>query len=143
MSLHRVKLKKFYSSSTSDPQNLLSSPLSRPILGFQQKGGDAKFNPHSKTRVTKLSNGLTVASEDHWGSFATLGGKIDFLCHKLFEPNATVNIGIHANPFTLHDSLSIILFIIVVLTNAGSRNEVAYLGGINHFLEKLAYNVSL
>ncbi|XP_067944703.1 mitochondrial-processing peptidase subunit alpha-like [Watersipora subatra] len=87
-----------YYSSTNKIN--IDTPLSKPLPGISVVKGDTKFDSHSKTQVTKLSNGLTVASEDHWGQFATLG----------------------------------------VLVNSGSRNEVAYLGGINHFLEKLAYS---
>lgn len=84
-------------SSSSTPNTNLRIPLFETQAS---SGTKAKFNPHTKTQVTKLPNGLTVASEDHWGQFATLG----------------------------------------VLVNSGSRNEAAFASGVNHFLEKLAFN---
>lgn len=61
----------------------LTIPLSTPLTKLSKGGSAAKFNPHLTTQVTKLSNGLTVASEDHWGQFATLGGKFKY---SLFYP---------------------------------------------------------
>lgn len=55
------------------------------------------------TQVTKLDNGLRVASEKRFGLFSTVGLIID----------------------------------------SGPRYEVAYPSGVSHFLEKLAFNVSL
>lgn len=58
---------------------------------------------NTKTQVTRLANGLRVASEKRFGQFCTVGVVID----------------------------------------SGPRYEVAYPSGVSHFLEKLAFNVSV
>lgn len=72
------------------------------------------------TRVTTLSNGLRIASENRYGQFCTIGGENDSLKSVLGN---------------------YIAFLVVV--DSGCRYEVAYPSGVSHFLEKLAFHVSL
>ncbi|CAK9291941.1 unnamed protein product [Gordionus sp. m RMFG-2023] len=76
-------------------------PLSKPLPYLPNiKYFNENSQLSNETKITKLSNGLTVATENRFGHFCTVGVVID----------------------------------------SGSRYEVAYPSGINHFLEKLSFN---
>lgn len=75
------------------------------------------------TFVTRLQNGLLVASENRFGQFCTAGGKS-------IEGIRICNE---------HNLLNV--FSVLVIINSGSRFEVAYPSGVSHFLEKLAFQV--
>jgi mitochondrial-processing peptidase subunit alpha len=86
-----------------------------------------------KTNITQLPCGIRVASEVAYGEFCTVGGK--FLIHFYL----TCVVCIHHIYFFYHNLL---FYFLLVAINSGCRYEVAYPSGVNHFLEKLAFNVS-
>lgn len=69
-SLRRLSCR--FSSSSAD---IASTPLDHPLPNFPPPiyASSEQANAKSKTRVTRLANGLTVASENVFGHFATVG----------------------------------------------------------------------
>ena len=75
------------------------------------------------TSITRLSNGLRVASQEAFGQYSTIGG--------LHPPLSVSAVSCHV----------ISLGVSAVLVDAGSRYEVDYVSGVSHFLQKLAFQV--
>ena len=106
-------------------------PLDRPIPGLanpNQGGPDTASRTKdvmSDCRVTRLDNGLRVASQEAFGQYSTIGGE--------YWEGGCVN-------HMIYDQWHVFFF--AVLVDAGCRYEVEYTSGISHFLHKLAFQVS-
>lgn len=82
----------------------------------------------AKTEITKLSNGIRVATESSHGEFCTVGGIKIYIMYTRFYWNI--------------NNLTIKIYLWIVGINSGCRHEASYPNGVNHFLEKLAFGVS-
>lgn len=51
-------------------------PMDTPIPGLPKPIYSSLKEEHQNTQVTTLSNGLRVASENRFGEFCTVGGKV-------------------------------------------------------------------
>ena len=121
---------KLFLSSQSPPpppKNLaVSSDLTKAPPGFPPP--EHMFSKSSTSpglsHVTKLSNGLTVASEPKFGQYCTVGICID-------SGSRFVTM--------------FLLFIMLILWKRDrtfQRYEAAYPSGVSHFLEKLSFGVT-
>lgn len=48
--------------------------MDRPVLGLPTPIYATLQDEHQTTQITKLTNGLTVASENRFGEYSTVGG---------------------------------------------------------------------
>lgn len=117
---------KDFSWNTNIPSTtkVTDMPPMNEALKDLPKAVYANFREENQvTNVTTLPNGLRVASENRFGEFCTVGGRALLL------------------PLLYSFFFKLSQFLVIV--DSGSRYEVAYPSGISHFLEKLAFNVSL
>lgn len=96
-------------------------PLTVPLPGLPEPQYATLLPEHHNTKVTTLSNGLRVASENRFGQFFTVGG--DFKCQR--------NVILYFEVYSY----------LLVVIDSGPRYEIAYPSGVSHFLEKLAFHV--
>lgn len=89
--------------------------LSEPLRGVEPSAIRSHFIEDKETKITTLSNGLRVASQDKFGSQCAMGG--NFVLHS------------HILPYK-------------VIVNSGPRYEVNRMSGISHYLEKLGFHVT-
>lgn len=55
-------------------------PLTQALPGLGVPVYASSKSEHHATRVTTLSNGLRIASENRYGQFCTIGGELTFNC---------------------------------------------------------------
>lgn len=59
-------------------------PMNEPVPGLPTPIYASLENEYQATQVTTLSNGITVASENRFGEFCTVGGTY-FLHHMVYK----------------------------------------------------------
>lgn len=62
----------------SKKQVTFMPPMNEPVQGLPTPIYATLENEYQATQVTTLSNGITVASENRFGEFCTVGGKFFF-----------------------------------------------------------------
>lgn len=107
-------------------------PLTEPVTNLPKAVYATTKDEHQTTKVTVLSNGLRVASENRFGQFCTVGGELNKFLEQIFNCHVLVSIAFNN-----------LILCFTVLLDSGPRYEVAYPSGISHFLEKLAFGVRL
>ncbi|VDM35190.1 unnamed protein product [Hydatigera taeniaeformis] len=85
-------------------------PLSQALLGFTPTFSSTPSSRNSAVIITKLGNGLTVASQNKFGMHCTIGGM--------------------RNVYDL----------LLAMLRAGPRYESGTVSGVSHFLEKLGFH---
>lgn len=88
-------------------------PLTEAIPGFNPNFSSHLLSSNSAVSISKLGNGLTVASQNKFGMHCTIGGMRGLL-----------------------RSFSVML-------KAGPRYESGTVSGVSHFIEKLGFHVGI
>lgn len=71
--------RKFCTNGNGEEVDITTVPLSKPPPGFPAPKYATLDKQKHETRVTTLENGLRVASENKYGQFCTIGGKIAYI----------------------------------------------------------------
>lgn len=123
------------------PRRALSyprQPLTEPVPGLAGQSGPSRpvgrARGKEETRITRLENGLRVASQEAFGQHSTIGGTYVRSCECAVCETGRTNVG----AFQLETRRFLFT---LVLVDAGSRYEVDYTAGVSHFLQKLAFQV--
>ena len=109
-----------------------SEPLTHPIdvetpprdAGSADRLAQSLSTGGKETRITRLENGLRVASQEAFGQYCTIGGELA-----------------RSSAQTLTRVRYLESYETTVFVDAGSRYEVEHTSGVSHFLQKLAFQV--
>ena len=121
--------RRTYCSATTGTPDANSISLSQPLPWLPPIKYATVTDKGHETRITKLNNGLRVATQNKFGQYCTVGGKFVMFVNYLED-------------WTQHCYVIWIVLLLSVVLDSGSRYEVNYPSGITHFLQKLSFGVS-